>query len=163
MAEQPMLDKEQVLTLVNEKRLEELRVLLENYHPADIAELLDDVPSKAAVIIFSRLPLEVAGEVLDETGSLVRKELMDGVDDERLADILDELPMDDAAEFLEDLPDDVSDRLLDLMEPEWAEDVRELLSYEEDTAGRLMTTDVAALRGNGRPPNPLITSAHSTK
>jgi magnesium transporter len=146
MAEQPMLDKEQVLTLVNEKRLEELRVLLENYHPADIAELLDDVPSKAAVIIFSRLPLEVAGEVLDETGSLVRKELMDGVDDERLADILDELPMDDAAEFLEDLPDDVSDRLLDLMEPEWAEDVRELLSYEEDTAGRLMTTDVAALR-----------------
>jgi magnesium transporter len=146
MPEQPLLDKEQVLILVNEKRLEELRVLLENYHPADIAELLDDVPSKAAVIIFSRLPLEIAGEVLDETGSLVRRELVEGVDDERLADILDELPMDDAAEFLEDLPDDVSDRLLDLMEPEWAEDVRELLSYEEDTAGRLMTTDVAALR-----------------
>ena len=146
MPDQTPFDKEHILTLVNERRLEELRTLLETYHPADIAELLDEVPSKAAVVIFSRLPLEIAGEVLDETGSLVRKELVEEVDDEMLADILDELPMDDAAEFLEDLPDEVSDRLLELMEPEWAEDVRELLSYEEDSAGRLMTTDVAALR-----------------
>ncbi|MDA0241915.1 MAG: magnesium transporter [Chloroflexi bacterium] len=146
MSEQSKLDKELVLTLVNEKRLKELRALLEEYHPADIAELLDEVPSKAAVVIFSRLPIEMAGEVLDETGSLVRQELVEEVDDEILANILDELPMDDAAEFLEDLPDEVSDRLLDLMEPEWAEDVREILSYDENSAGRLMTTDVAALR-----------------
>lgn len=146
MSEQNKLDKELVLTLVNEKRLKELRALLEEYHPADIAELLDEVPSKAAVVIFSRLPIEMAGEVLDETGSLVRQELVEEVDDELLADILDELPMDDAAEFLEDLPDEVSDRLLDLMEPEWADDVREILSYDENSAGRLMTTDVASLR-----------------
>jgi magnesium transporter len=54
--------------------------------------------------------------------------------------------MDDAAEFLEDLPEKVADRLLDFMEPDEAEEVRELLSYEEETAGRLMTRDVAMLR-----------------
>ena len=70
---------------------------------------------------------------------LLRAELVEKVEDERLADLLDTLPMDDAAEFLEDLPDETSERLLDLMEPE--EEVRQLLSYEEDTAGRLMTRD----------------------
>lgn len=146
MSHQKLPNKEQVMGLVNSQHLTELSALLVDYHPADIAELLDELPSKAAVLIFSRLPIEVAGEVLDETGSLVRRELVEEVDDEFLADVLDELPMDDAAEFLEDLPDDVSDRLLDLMEPEWAEDVRGILSFEEDTAGRLMNTDVAALR-----------------
>jgi magnesium transporter len=68
------------------------------------------------------------------------------VDDERLADLLEELPMDDAAEFLEDLPEEISDRLIDLMEPEEAEEVRELLAYQDETAGRLMTTDIAMLR-----------------
>ena len=57
-----------------------------------------------------------------------------------LADLLDELPMDDAAEFLEDLPDPKADRLLDLMEDEEAQEVRELLGYEDETAGRLMST-----------------------
>jgi len=84
--------------------------------------------------------------VLDETGSLVRQELVEKVDDERLADLLEELPMDDAAEFLDELPDDTASLLLELMEPTEAEEVRELLSYEDETAGRLMTRDVAALR-----------------
>jgi magnesium transporter len=89
---------------------------------------------------------EIASEVLDETGSIIRQELVEKVDDERLADLLDELPMDDAAEFLDELPSDTATRLLSLMEPEEAEDVREILSYEDETAGRLMSRDVAALR-----------------
>lgn len=123
-----------------------LRQRLERIHPADIADLLDHLPSENALLIFSLLPIDVASEVLDETGSQVRQDLVDKVDDERLADLLEELPMDDAAEFLEDLPDEVSGRLLDLMEPEEAADVQELLGYEDETAGRLMNRDVVVLR-----------------
>jgi magnesium transporter len=123
-----------------------LRSLLSEIHPADIAFLLDQLEPEDAVVVFRLLPLETASEVLDETGSRVRQELVEKVDEERLADLLDELPMDDAAEFLEDLPDLKAARLLDLMEPEEAEDVRELLRYEDETAGRLMTRDVVALR-----------------
>ncbi|MCB9418808.1 MAG: magnesium transporter [Ardenticatenaceae bacterium] len=137
---------EAIQALVEQNNLEELRQLLVNVHPADIADLMDQLPSDTAVTLFSLLDLDIASEVLDETGSLVRQELVEKVDDEHLADLLETLPMDDAAEFLEDLPDDVSDRLLDLMEPEEAEEVRELLAYEEETAGRLMTRDVVALR-----------------
>lgn len=132
--------------LVDKGKTGKLKRLLAEIHPADIAVLLDQLPTEKAVVIFDLLPVAVASEVLDETGSLVRQELIEKVDDEKLADMLDELPMDDAAEFLEDLPDEVSDRLIELMEPEDRAEVQELLSYEEDTAGRLMTRNVAVLR-----------------
>ncbi|MEA3335305.1 MAG: magnesium transporter [Chloroflexota bacterium] len=137
---------EEVHELIKQDRLGELQQLLATSHPADIADLLDELPSREAVVVFGRLPLVTASEVLDETGSLIRTELVREVDDEHLADILDELPMDDAAEILDELPDDVSYRLLDLMEPEEAEDVRTLLRFDEGTAGRLMTTEIASLR-----------------
>ncbi|HZD10925.1 MAG TPA: magnesium transporter [Candidatus Binatia bacterium] len=137
---------EEMRALIEQGALETLRTLLGEYHPADIADLLDSLPAEDAIVLFNLLSTTIASEVLDETGSLVRQELVEKVDDERLADLLDELPMDDAAEFLEDLPDPTASRLLGLMEPEEAREVRVLLHYEEETAGRLMTTDVAVLR-----------------
>lgn len=137
---------EEIAALINEGQLSELRALLADIHPADIAALMDELPSDQAVILFELLSLDTASEVLDETGAIVRQELVEKVDDERLADLLENLPVDDVVEFLEDLPDDVSERLIGLMEPEEAAEVQEMLAYEEDTAGRLMTTDVIALR-----------------
>jgi magnesium transporter len=148
MDEQPILqpNHDAIKILFEQQAWDEIRLLLADVHPADIATLLDRLAPDEAVIVFRLLPLETASEVLDETGSRVRQELVEQVDEERLADLLDELPMDDAAEFLEDLDDLKAARLLDLMEPEEAQDVRELLGYEEETAGRLMTRDVIALR-----------------
>ncbi len=140
------LSIEEIETLLEQGQRETLRERLTHVHPADIADLLDELEGDQAVAVFSLLSIEIGSEVLDETGSVIRQELVEKVDDEKLADMLDELPMDDAAEFLEDLPDLVSDRLLDLMEPEEAADVQKLLSYQEESAGRLMNRDVAALR-----------------
>ncbi|HUS94896.1 MAG TPA: magnesium transporter [Patescibacteria group bacterium] len=131
---------------IEQGREDDLRDLLEEMHPADIAEVLDQLPPGSIPLVFRALSDQVASEVLDESGSFVRQELVEKVDDERLADLLDELPMDDAAEFIDQLPTDTAIRLLKLMEPEEAEDVRELLSYDEGSAGRLMTRDVAKLR-----------------
>jgi magnesium transporter len=140
------ISTDEIEVLLREGRQEELRVMLDSVHPADIADLMDELSTDDAVAVFHLLSIETASEVLDETGSLVRKELVDQVDDERLADLLDELPMDDAVEFLGDLPDPMADRLLDLMEHEEAQEVRELMGYEQSTAGRLMSRDVAAVR-----------------
>lgn len=138
--------RERIEFLINENNLEHIRELVAEYHPADIAELLDELSGDEAVTVFNLLPIEFASEVLDETGPSVRKQLIAHITDEHLADLLDELPMDDAAEFLEDLPDPMADRLLDLMEPIEAGEVRELLGYEDESAGRLMSRDVAKLR-----------------
>lgn len=140
----PSIDK--IEKLIDKGKAGKIQRLLANVHPADIADILDQLPSDKAVAVFDLLPVEIASEVLDETGSLVRQEVLEKVDDEKLADMLDELPMDDAAEFLEDLPDEVSDRLIELMEPADRAEVEELLSYKDDSAGRLMTRDVAVLR-----------------
>jgi magnesium transporter len=141
---QPTL--EDIRGLLETQNRNGLRELLLQVHPADIADILDNLAAEEAVITFELLPVEIASEVLDETGSPVRQELVEKVDDERLADLLDELPMDDAAEFLYDLPEEISERLIDLMEPEEATEVQELLKYEDETAGRLMTRDIVALR-----------------
>lgn len=137
---------EEINTLIQQGDLVKLQDELTTVHPADIADLLEELEPDEAVTLFELLTNEVASEVLDEIGSPIREELVEKVDDERLADLLDELPMDDAAEFLEDLPDEISDRLIDLMEPEEAAEVQELLSYKDETAGRLMTRDVASIR-----------------
>lgn len=148
MPETPTIlpDVEDIRQMLERGDLAAVADLLHDYHPADIADLLDQLDPQDAVELFNLLGIEVASEVLDETGSLVRQELLVKVDDERLADLLDELPMDDAAEFLEELPDPTARRLLGLMEPEEARDVRALLRYETETAGRLMSTEVAVLR-----------------
>lgn len=142
----PIPEQEIIENLLENQNLDELGKMLGLIHPADIANLLDELESEDAFTVFEMLPVDVASEVLDETIGSFRQELIERVDDERLADLLDELPMDDAAEFLEDLPDELSERLIGLMEPEEAAEVQELLSYEDETAGRLMTRDVAALR-----------------
>lgn len=132
-----LLEKGDVDVLVN---------LLQAMHPADIALLLEDIPTEQSVDLFDRLPVDIASEVLDETGAIVRQDLIKNVEDERIAELLDELPMDDAAEILDDLPDTVSDRLLELMDDTEAEEVREILGYEDGTAGRLMNRVVVSLR-----------------
>lgn len=142
------LPLEEIQTLLEQNQLDVLGEKLTHVHPADIAVQLNELEEDQAVTVFSLLSTEQASEVLDETGSEVRPYLVEKIDDERLADLLDELPMDDAAEFLFDLPDPISDRLILLMEPEEAADVQELLNYEDETAGRLMNRDVAAVRRN---------------
>jgi magnesium transporter len=137
---------ETIEQLIESQQIDALQAQLAQIHPADIAVLLDELDTADAVTLFELLPVDVASEVLDETGSPVRQELVDKVADERLADLLEELPVDDAVEFLEDLPDEVSDRLIGLMEPEEAAEVQRSLGYEEQTAGRLMARDVVALR-----------------
>ena len=113
---------DEIRSLVEQGQIDEAGLILATFHPADIADLLDELPPEEAVLLFGLLNLEVASEVLDETGSVVRQELVEKVDDERLADLLDELPMDDVVDFLEELPPDTAARLLDLMEPEEAAD-----------------------------------------
>ena len=140
------LPLEEIQTLLREKQTAVLTEKLTHVHPADIANQLNELEEDEAVSVFRLLSIEQASEVLDETGSEIRPVLVEKIDDEKLADLLDELPMDDAAEFLHELPDPISDRLILLMEPEEAADVQALLNYDNETAGRLMNRDVAALR-----------------
>lgn len=111
-------------------------------HPADIAEALEQLTHPEALGVFNWLDNARAAEVLDEIDPDLVRYLLDNAPPGRIADLLDRLPMDDAAEVVsEATPEQAEELLADLSvrAPEDAAEVRELLSYADHTAGRLMT------------------------
>jgi magnesium transporter len=137
--------RRQVLDLLAARKFETLHDYLTKQHPADIADLLELLGDDERVAIFDLLHMDVAAEVLDETRTEVTRDLVDAIPDEKIADLLETMPMDDAAEILTELHEDRAEDILGLMQPEEAAEVGTLLAYPDDSAGRLMTTDVVRL------------------
>ena len=120
---------------------------LDHQHPADIAQALRSLALSEALAVFSWLPTPQAAEVLDELDSGLTRYLIENLPPARIAALLDRLPPDDAAEVVSEASPKSSDRLLvdiDTHAPVEAEAIRDLLSYAEGTAGRIMSTRFAA-------------------
>ncbi|MDO5635163.1 MAG: CBS domain-containing protein [Micrococcus sp.] len=111
----------------------------EDLKPADLADMLHEMPAKRRVEVANELQDERLADVLQELPDDDQVQILSHLDIERAADVLEEMDPDDAADLLGELPEGQQELLLDLMEPEEAEDVRRLLEYEEDTAGSIMT------------------------
>jgi CBS domain-containing protein len=114
-------------------------------HPADIADIVDQLSINESIALLNTLDEESAADALEETSQERQLSVIEGIDTGRAADILDEMSPDDAADLLGDLPVERAEEILELMEPEESEDVRELLGYPEDTAGGIMTTEFVAV------------------
>jgi magnesium transporter len=119
---------------------------IRDLHPADIAEILSDMSHTDSGKLLDTLDIEHLADALEEVEPDFQATLVQGMSDEKVADVLEEMSPDEAADLLAELPQERSKDLLDLMEGEEAEDVRLLLSYPEDSAGGMMTTDIATIR-----------------
>ncbi len=108
---------------------------------ADVAKELHDLDPERLEEVLEALDDETLAEALEELPSNEQVELISTLDTERAADILGEMDPDDAADLIADLPVDVAEDLLQRMEPEDASDVRRLMTYEESTAGGMMTPE----------------------
>jgi magnesium transporter len=107
---------------------------------------MDELSDDATLAVFNLLAVSIASEVLDETESDTTQFLIEEVPDQQLARILDKMPMDDAAELLGHLEEQQAESLIELMSPNDAAEVRSLLSYAEDSAGRLMNEHFVRLQ-----------------
>ncbi len=114
---------------------------LSELNPVDLARIVDALSYRESAEIVAALDDETAAETLEEVSDERVADLLEGMDQERAADILEEMAPGAAADALEDLDDEVAEQLLARMEPEDAADVQQLLAYDEDSAGRIMTTD----------------------
>ena len=118
---------------------------LAKLHPADIADIVEDLAPDERQAVFQTLDEETAAEALEEVTPRVQKSIVESLDSGRAADIVGEMDPDAAADLLADLPEDRTEQILVQMEPEAQQDVVELLEHREETAAGRMTTEFLAL------------------
>ena len=136
---QHLEEKTANLQLVSEKsRLDKL-------HPADLADILEDLDYKKRTDFIEDLDVETVAEAVAEMEADTQMEILEHLDSRQAAEILQEMPPDEAADLLGELTEEKSDELLKHMDPEEAQEVRELMGHAEGTAGALMTTEYIAL------------------
>ncbi|NVN93308.1 MAG: magnesium transporter [Desulfuromonadales bacterium] len=121
------------------------REQLAEMHPADIAEIIANIPRNTIQGVLNSLDHETAGEAIHELEPELRSRIISLMDSEHASDILEEMPPDEAADILGDLPEEKAQELLRLMDREEAEEIKELMEHEEDTAGGLMNHEFVAI------------------
>jgi len=125
---------------------EEIRRLLEELHPADIAEALPQLEQSEQILVIGLLSEEEAAEVLMDLSSEDQSRLLEAAGPDRASAILSEMSADDIVDLVGDLAQADADGLIGLLEREAGDAVRQLLGYPEDTAGGVMTTEFVAVR-----------------
>jgi len=140
---------EQIEQLIHQKNDQELAVLLNDLHHADIAEIFDELNIEEATYIFKILDSEITAEILPELEDDVREKILHGLSAKEIAEELDELDTDDAADIIAELSQSKKEEVIsELEDVEHAKDIVELLRYDEDTAGGLMGKELVKVNEN---------------
>ena len=129
-------------------RLGPVRRLVNTLSPAEIGNLLESLPPGKREVVWGLVDPEDDGEVLVHVGDEVRESLLADMDTDEIVAAVEDLDIDDLADLVEDLPDTVIDEVLKSMDRENRERLEQVLSYPEDTAGRLMNPDVVTVRAD---------------
>ena len=119
--------------------------LLEEMHPADLADIVEELSPEDREAIFENIDSEVAAETLSEVEPEIQASILESLETEKAAEIVEEMSPDQAADVLGELEEETSEEILDEMEPEPVTEVRELMEFHEDSAGGLMNTEFVAL------------------
>ncbi len=132
--------------LLREGVLEQVEQQLEEMHPAEIAHLLESLPTDLREIIWDQVPPEAEGEILTNLNEEVLATVIRGMDPDQLVAATEDLETDDLADILPEIPQDVVQELLLTMEQQDRERLHAVLSYDEDSAGGLMNLDTVVVK-----------------
>lgn len=138
---EPLAKPDHLKLQVPQTRLAEL-------HPADLADIIEDMDVHERSALVNSLNEEVIAEALEEMDPKVQVAIMRQLEPEKAADIIEEMSPDEAADLIADLPRETASGIFDEMDDEYEEKVKGLLAHEEDEAGGLMTTQFITLSPN---------------
>lgn len=121
---------------------------LHTLHPSDLADILEDLGKKSSTSVFSALDEEKAADVLEELETHAQIHIVESLPVNKVADVFEKMPADEVADILDELEDDKAELLLKEMEAESSQEVRDLLEYDDDLVGSIMTTDYLSFSGS---------------
>jgi magnesium transporter len=136
----------EIRSMIEARDFAALRELFREWPPADVAEVILDMPDDEQVIIFRVLPHDLAADVFEYLGIEEQHNLLHALAHEQVAAILNEMAPDDRTALLEELPSAAARQLIRLLTPEERRVATALLGYPEDSVGRLMTPDFIAVK-----------------
>lgn len=131
--------------LMRDDDIRELLAEIKNFHPADIAEFIMYLVPTEKKLVFSLLDTKAAADVIVQLDDETRQLILTDIQSKRLSEIVDDLESDDAADIIDDLPDKVAQEVLEKIDEEDAEDIQMLMSYDEDSAGGIMQTELVSV------------------
>lgn len=137
---------ERILTLLENRQYKELKEQLENMHPVDITEMMEELDDKQILLVFRLLDKDEAAETFTELGSDMREVLINALTDSELKEVMEEMYLDDTVDVLEEMPANVVERLLMATDEETRQQINELLNYPEDSAGSVMNVEYIAFQ-----------------
>jgi magnesium transporter len=141
--------QKRITALISQGDVSRLEAMLEELHPSDIADVLESLYDELRLALVRALPTELASETLAEMEEgEVRAELLTALAPSEGAELLHELSDDDATDLVGELAPEAQDRLLAELPTEEAGDIRDLLQYDEETAGGIMTTALVSVLGH---------------
>lgn len=138
----------EIRSLIDARDFAGLRALFREWPPADVAEVILDMPEEEQVIIFRVLPAALAADVFEYLDLEAQQQLLRGMAHEQVVGILNEMSPDDRTALLEELPSAAARQLIQLLTPEERKIAQSLLGYPEGSVGRLMTPNFVAVREN---------------
>lgn len=144
----PAHDFDRVTALIASGDLAGLDALLETLHPADIAEIVEQLDAPAQVAVIKRLDTETAAEVLAVVDEHSGQALLLLLSDREIVDLIEEMHSDDATDVLQTLPPETTERVEALLETADREELRELRAFDEESAGGIMEVELVSVDEN---------------
>ena len=136
-----------IIELIEEKKYSNLRSILSEMNPADIAQILNEATSKEQLpVIFRILPKELAAEVFAYMDSDMQQLIIETFSDSELREVVDELFLDDTVDIIDEMPANVAKRILKQTDAATRKKINQLLAYPDDSAGSIMTTEYVDLK-----------------
>ena len=137
---------ENELVLLEEKKFSQLKTILAELNPADIALFMEEVPEESLAKVFRILPKDLAAETFSFVEPDLQELLIHSFSDSELKAVIDELYVDDAVDVIEEMPANVVKRILRSADADKRKMINQILKYPEDSAGSIMTIEYVSLR-----------------
>lgn len=139
---------EEIIELLEQNRLSELKEILLDENPIDIADIFEEFPKEKCLIVFKILPKDFSSEVFSYLSPEKQQEVIENITDEEIRFIMDEMYLDDTVDFIEEMPANIVDKILKNTSADKRKLINQMLKYPDNSAGSVMTVEYISFKGS---------------